>query len=359
MKIAHISVVHTTFDTRIYYKECKSLFDAGHDVHLIIPHEKYEISDGIKIIPLKLFKKTIYKTYFNLPLVLIKSLKINAHAYHLHDPELIPIGAILKIFGKIVIYDVHEVYSEMPKRHFFRYLFNFYEKIAIKLLDRFVIADPLNTDKFPKNRTIVVCNYPILGLFDDLIKSSNKNKINGDKLILIYQGGLTRNRGIKDIINATGILNGKVKLVLLGKWEKDFQQECQSLSGWDNVTYLGFKKVSEVYNYTISSDIGLATLYPHPNYLCSLPVKVFEYMALSIPTVMSDFPYWKEMYSECALFVNPYDPKDIAEKIQTLLDNKELRIKLGKRGRELVETQYNWETESKKLIKLYKELYKG
>ena len=82
MKIAHLSVVHRVYDTRIYHKECKSLSKVGQEVFLVIPHDKEEISEGVNIIPLKQFKKTIYRTYLNLPLVLLKSIKLNASGKH-------------------------------------------------------------------------------------------------------------------------------------------------------------------------------------------------------------------------------------------------------------------------------------
>ncbi len=355
MKIAHLSVVHSAFDTRIYHKECKSLTKAGHDVSFIVPHEKDEFCENVHIIPLKQFKKTIYRTYLNLPLVLLKSIKLNAKVYHLHDPELIPIGTILKLFQKNIIYDVHEDYTEMPKRKFFRVLFDIYEKFAIRIFDKFIVATPKIAEKFPKDKTIILCNYPILSFIDRNIMNSNKIKISNN-LVLIYQGGLTRIRGIKQIIEAVGILNNNVHLVLLGNWEKGYKEECELLKGWENTIYLGFKPLSEVYSYTSSSDIGIINFLPHPNHNEALPNKPFDYMASSIPFIFSNFKYWESIFSECALSVNPEDPKDIAEKIQFLLENKELRIKLGKRGRELVETRYNWEKESEKLIDLYKEL---
>jgi len=355
MKIAHLSVVHPAYDTRIYHKECKSLSNAGHEVFLVIPHDKKEIAEGVSIIPLKQFKKTIYRTYLNLPLVLFKSIKLNANAYHLHDPELIPIGIILKLFRKKVVYDVHEDYEVMPKRKFFRILFGIYERFAMRIFDKFIAATPKIGEKFPKNKTIILCNYPILSFIDENIKNSSKINIS-NKQVLIYQGGLTRTRGIKQLIEAIGILNNNVNLILLGKWEKDFQEECEKLKGWKNTIYLGFKPLSEVYSYTSSSDIGIVNFLPHPNHNEALPNKPFDYMASSIPFIFSNFKYWESIFSECGLSVNPEDPKDISEKIQSLLENKELRIRLGKRGREFVETRYNWETESKKLINLYVEL---
>jgi len=356
MKIAHLSVVHSVHDTRIYHKECKSLSNAGHEVFLVIPHDKKEIAEGVSIIPLKQFKKTIYRTYLNLPLVLFKSIKLNADVYHLHDPELIPVGVILKLFHKKIVYDIHEDYEVMPKRKFFRILFGIYEKFAMGIFDKFIAVTSNIANRFPKDKTIILYNYHVLSLIDKNIKNSNKINIDKNKLVLIYQGGLTRNRGIKELISAVGILNNKVNLILLGRWEKGFQEECQNLPGWNNVTYFGFKNVSEVYHYTLSSDIGLATLYYRPNYLVALPVKVFEYMAFSIPSIISDFPYWKEIFADSALFVNPKNPEDIADKIKILIEDKKLREKLGKKGRELVETKYNWEKEAEKLIKLYKDL---
>ena len=66
-------------------------------------------------------------------------------------------------------------------------------------------------------------------------------------------------------------------------------------------------------------------------------IKPFEYMACSLPMIMSNFPYWKEISRECALFVNPYDPKEIAEKILYLLNNPHKAKELGNNGRRLVE----------------------
>jgi glycosyltransferase involved in cell wall biosynthesis len=104
------------------------------------------------------------------------------------------------------------------------------------------------------------------------------------------------------------------------------------------------------------ADIGISMLFPLKNYLTSLPIKVFEYMACSLPVVMSDFPYWKKMFGECALFADPYNPKHIIKKVSYLLDNPDEAKKMGKTGKRLIEETYSWETENKKLLNVYENL---
>jgi hypothetical protein len=47
MKICILTSVHPPFDTRIYYKQAKSLAKAGYDVTLIAQHDRDEVVDGI------------------------------------------------------------------------------------------------------------------------------------------------------------------------------------------------------------------------------------------------------------------------------------------------------------------------
>lgn len=52
--------------------------------------------------------------------------------------------------------------------------------------------------------------------------------------------------------------------------------------------------MDQVYPYIKAADIGIALLYPAKNYVTSLPVKAFEYMACQKPIIMSNFDYWKK-----------------------------------------------------------------
>jgi len=67
MKVAHITTVHPGNDNRIFYKECKSLKDAGYDVIFIVAGESDTIVDGIPIVGLpkkkNRFKRLIFTSF--------------------------------------------------------------------------------------------------------------------------------------------------------------------------------------------------------------------------------------------------------------------------------------------------------
>jgi len=365
IRVCILTIVHQPFDTRIFYKEAKTLVQSGYKVTLIAQHDKNEIIDGIKIIALPKPKNRFIRIFGIGCKVLYLALRQHSDIYHFHDPELIPAGILIRLLGNKVIYDVHE---DVPKqimnkrwlnndqiRIFVAFTVNIFEQIGALLFDKIVAVTPDIEKRFPKKKTLILRNYPILNLID------NVNPINykTEKPIIIYAGGLTKIRGIKEIIQAMEYINNKAELWLLGKWESDeFKYECENLEGWNNTRCLGFISLNEVFQYMKIADIGLCLLHPIKNYITGLPVKSFEYMACSLPMVMSDFHYWKVLFEECALFANPYDSKDIADKIIYLLNNPNKIRKLGDRGRELIEEKYSWETESKKLIMLYNSFVK-
>lgn len=362
-KVCHCTSVHSPLDGRIFHKECKSLADAGYDVTLIAQHDKNVTIDGIKIVALPKPKNRIARIFKLIFKVLWLSYKQKSKIYHFHDPELIPIGIILKILGKKVIYDVHE---DVPKQimnkewigspslrkivAFFAYIM---EQFGALFFDGIVVVTPDIAEKFDPSKTEIIRNLPILK-FIDTAKCIVQAK---EKPIVIYTGGLSKIRGIKEIIQAMEYVSDKAELWLLGDWEnEEFRKECEELKGWKYTKYLGYIPYGNHYTFIKIANIGIVTFLPAPNHESALPNKPFEYMACSLPIVMSDFPYWKEMFEGCALFADPHNPIEVADKIIMLLDDEKLRNSLGKRGRILIESEYSWEAESKKLLDFYENI---
>jgi glycosyltransferase involved in cell wall biosynthesis len=370
-KICILTSGHSPFDERIFHKEAKSLAKAGYRVVIVAQHDTEQVVDGVKILPVPATKSRFERMTRTTWRLFRLALKEKARIYHFHEPALIPAGIVLKLLGKQVIYDMHElVFHSFDDKswlgpRFFKKLaqliYLLIEGASVRTLDHLVLAeDDYQTYYNLRYRTFsnytIVRNYPILSLIEN---TPPPDRIYKPKPIVIYAGGLERVRGTREIIQAMELLRNKAELWLLGKWESQkFKKECEDLRGWKYTRYLGFVPLSEAYQHMKIADVGIAMLYPIRNYLTSLPVKAFEYMACSLPMVASNFPYWQGIFGECALFANPYKPEDIANKILYLLDDPDKAKQLGKRGRQLTEEQYNWEAESKKLVALYEKLLK-
>lgn len=372
IKVCHISTAHNKLDDRIFYKECVSLANADFNVNFIVQSQKNEMIDKVNIISLPIVNSRLKRMLVNPIRAFIKVMHLNPKVVHFHDPELIFVGILLKIFGKKVIYDMHElVYCQINDKDWIAnntikrlvsFSYKMIERLAIRLFDRIVLAEDGYAKYFNDNykkqlhKVIYIRNFPVLKLIND-----NKVIENRDfsKTVLLYAGGLTKIRGIKEIVDSLTTITAPVELWLLGKFDnEDYQNECQSSNGWKKVKYFGYVKHENVYQYTLACDIGISLLYPLPNYLTSLPVKAFEYMACEKPMIMSNFDYWQEIFGDVALFCDPMDPKAIADCIQQLISQKEDADKMGKMGRKLILEKFSWEAESLRLIAMYNQLLK-
>src|SRR5215469_2066667 len=107
-KVVHMTSVHNALDNRIFRKECRSLAHAGFSVTAIAPSENDAVVDGVTIRavprePSRFARMT--RTVWN---IYREAIRQNADLYHFHDPELIPVGLLLRCARKSVIYDLHE-----------------------------------------------------------------------------------------------------------------------------------------------------------------------------------------------------------------------------------------------------------
>src|SRR5262245_45133225 len=97
---------HKPLDTRIFYKEARSLKAAGWDVELIVPHSESMVADGIAITAVPLPRKG-WEQLIKCPwMILRKALKQpGGSIFHLHDSELLVAGLALRLSGRKVVYD--------------------------------------------------------------------------------------------------------------------------------------------------------------------------------------------------------------------------------------------------------------
>ena len=364
IKVCILTSVHPPFDTRIFHKEAKSLVKAGYDVTLIAQRNKEETVDGIRIVPLPKPKNRLDRMTRTVWVAYRKALKIDADIYHFHDPELIPIGLLLKRHGKRVIYDVHE---DVPRQNLsksyipaaFRKpisaMIEIMEAFSARRFDGVVTATPFINKRFLGlgARAVNVNNYPLASKLYPA-----ENQWEGKENAVCYVGGIAGIRGAFEMVKAIGKIG--YRLFLGGEIESKIEKKLKEMPGWQNVETLGFLDRNAVKSTLSRSMGGLVLFHPEPNHINAQPNKMFEYMSAGIPVIASNFPLWKELVegTESGICVDPLNPEEIAGAIRWIIEHPIEAQEMGENGRQAVLDKYNWEQESQKLLMLYEELFK-
>ena len=367
MKIVHLTSVHPRFDTRIYYKMCKSLNQLGEVYLLCADGNGNENKDNINIIDVGKINHRLLRAWFSVNKIYKRAFELNADIYHLHDPELIRIGLKLIKKGKKVIFDSHELVGDqilskhyIPKfiRHIISRVYRFYEHNSLPKFSGLIAATPYIRDHLKKinDTTIDICNYPILN--NEIIQNSNEVISLNDNHSICYVGGITKIRGIKELVQALELTRNKVVLHLAGNFTpSSFEHELKALSGWRHVNYLGFVN-KDILMSKYSNKLGIIPFLNLPNHTHAQPNKMFEYMSYKLPIACSNFNLWRNIVenNHCGKTFNPSDPDSIADTIDYIIDHSEESKKMGENGYQAVITKYNWNIEEQKLFSFYQKI---
>ena len=298
-----------------------------------------------------------------------RAAEIDADIYHLHDPELLPYGLKLKRKGKKVIFDSHECYREqlrckpyLPKwlATFIAACYGKYEDYVLRRLDAVIFPCTMNgKNPFEKRckRTPIISNAAILGEFFDRYDPQQEKFPQS----LCYVGGLTEARGITNIILAAAKANAIVHLA--GDFASaEYEAQLRQMPEFSHVEYHGILNRAEVTELLSGMRVGLCTLLDRGQYLKidTFGIKVFEYMSMGLPVILSDTPFNRRMTETYGfgLCADQDDPEAIAKAIRYLLDNPEEAARMGENGRQAIKDEFNWGVEEQKLFALYEDILK-
>lgn len=375
VKVCHLASKHKMNDMRIFEKECKSLAKGGFDITLIGFGDtaKTEVIDGVRCISLFCpIKNNLELLRKRNKMSLETALEVDADIYHLHEPELLPVGMKLKRAGKIVIFDSHEYYGWQLRDNIhkikviktpaflmkvFGNLYMRYEKRVCMKLDAVIQVCTMNGIDYFANRckkTLFIRNLPSLS---DYTRKTPVDYSNGASVAMI--GGITKERGITQLVKATHQAGGK--LLLAGAFSpKSYEKELMEMPAYVCVDYKGFLDKNGMVALLEQANIGASTLLNVGQYdkIDTFPTKVYDYMSMLLPVVISNTEFAQKMNEKYrfAICVDPEKPEDIADAIKWLKEHPEQAIEMGKNGRKAIEEDFNWEKENEKLVAFYNQL---
>ena len=363
-RVRHLTSVHRIGDNRIFYREAKGLADAGYDVGLVVGRTATGPVAGVPVIGVGEPRNRVLRATGTVWKVFRAARKERAQIYHLHDPELLWAGLLLKLLGHRVVYDVHE---DAPKQIMNKPWIPWWakrvlsvgtalvERAAAAVLDGIVTATPSIAERFPSGKTVVVQNFPRVAaarVRDDVPDHVPHT--------FAYTGQLTAVQGLREIVATAALLPADLgEAVIAGFFDDDaLERETLASEGWKSIRFLGRVTPDEVLDVIHSARCGLVIDHPISNYLESYSTKMFEYMACGVPVVCSDFPLWQRLIADadCGVTVDPMDPQAVAKVVESLCRDPEEARRLGENGRRAILERYNWEHEFAKLDDLYRRI---
>lgn len=354
----------------------KSLRKRGHNVVLImaknIGEKKSKNDDNVTYIP------TISHTFlsglifglitaFYFPLTVRKRntdiIMIDATSIWL--PFTIP----LKLLGIPIILDIRTLPIDKKSRISFDFPLNLSKYIMNGL-----------TTITPELKEILVKKYGIqnkkIGIWpsgvsmENFIISNTNNeitqKIDSKKFTIIHHGSHGGARGIVNLIESIAELNislrKKTKLLLVGvpKYKiEEYSDLCKKIGVTEQVDIFSFVEYKKIPAYIQSSDVGIIPLTPNKTcWRVSVPLKTLEYLVSGKPIIATSIPFHQRLFKkgECGILIDSDSPKALSDAITYMYNNKDRLVEMGLTGKEIVKSNYTWDSIAYDVEKFFKNI---
>lgn len=363
-RIVQLCSGHPSNDARVAERTCKSLAQAGYDVHLIAadpastPYER----DGYTVHPVPKIESSLRRIRVRAERTNLAA-SLNPDLIQVHEPELLP-GAIKS--GKPVIYDVHELFVEVlrerpwipaPLRKPASWVWERYEARLVRRCKGLIVVTPHVAEHYRNLPVdpVIVANFPDLSTHLSLPPQPRTG------VDCIFSGTLSDNRGLFEMLQAFELLKrsgSPARLTIAGKGSEDLfarlRADIAARDLEDRVTLMGEYQWIEGLEMANRSSIGMVPHLNQGNNTVAWPVKMLDYMALGLPIVYSDLACHHDLLggADVGEVCIPEQPETIAAAISRLIDNPDRLDQTGKTARKLVQEKLNWAIEREKLLRL-------
>jgi glycosyltransferase involved in cell wall biosynthesis len=171
------------------------------------------------------------------------------------------------------------------------------------------------------------------------------------KPFILYVGNAYPFKNLDRLLEALSFVGKNVKLVYAASrnvFVDRLMQKAKEVGVSDRVVLTGFVPIED-----LATLYRLAEAFVFPSLAEGFGLSGLEAMACGCPVICSNINVLKEVYGQAATFFNPKKPKEIADKIQLIMKNEELKIKQKKLGFEQVK-KYSWKKLAEETLAGYK-----
>lgn len=370
IRVLHVSTAHQPQDPRVVFKQCQTL-SAEYDVFCALPRADPSVAPAIQFIRLPYFKRVIWRILITCPYILLRCLWLRPAIVHVYVPEFVPFAFIFQWLGASVIYEVQEnLFKKMHLKQFNRgYLLEWAFRTFDALARRycyliFTEHGYLATYTDLAKPYVVIYNYPLLSFLEPFRQPYQPDPVNP---AFFYIGWISFERAFDTLIDGLARLKQQYPTFTVHLFGRRTFNDAvlNRVSAFDrvrsNVRFHGYTDQRLAFPYAAHATAGLALLKPVGDYPESYTTKLFEYMALGLPVITSDFPLYQDVVERhrCGFCLSPYDPAQLTDALTYLIEHPEEARTMGQRGRVAVETEYNWTTEAAKLLTFYRLILEG
>jgi glycosyltransferase involved in cell wall biosynthesis len=307
------------------------------------------------------FKKVICDIF-----MFFKAVKlIRRNSYHVIHAveESVFTALILKwIFRIPYIYDVdsslpQQMIEAYPLLKVFVGFLNFFERLAIqRALAIVVVCESLEKDieKYQPLKTIVLHDVCVVS-DSQFVANDLKLDLKITGLLCMYVGNLAEYQGIDLLLESFKIVLQKIKeadLVIIGGDKIDiqkYQKKSKSLSISEKVHFVGPKPVEYLSSYLLQADMLFSPRIKGKN----TPMKLYSYLGSGRPIVATDLATHTQVLSPDTAVLTSPTPEAFAHGALKLIENADLREKIGNAGKRLIEEKYTYGVFKKKIHALY------
>ena len=360
MKRVILCVTNDLENDQRVHRTATTLHEAGLEV-LVCGRKIAQSSEFTRIYKTKRFRLPFNKSWLFYAVYNIRSfwflIFTKCNFIFANDMDTLPACWLAaRICRKTLIFDSHELFSEVPElqnRKKIKKIWSRLEDFLIPRIDYGItVCDPIaNIYKEKYNIDFrIIRNVPLKKVID-------KN-IQREKNLVLYQGAINKGRGLELLIESLPYYP-EAKLVIAGRgdMENEIKTLITTLKLSDRITFLGHVAYDKLHTITSTATVGVSIEEDMGlNYRFALPNKLFDYIQAGVPVVVSNLPVMSKIVAnfEIGITLLNRTPQALAQTLMLVAHQREEGY--YSENLKIAAETLHWDNEKQKLLSIFADL---